>query len=72
MYMAFNFHFFCAIDASIILRASSEQVGESFIVSSLYISWKRFATGLALATTLLSMFLKEAHFNFCHVYGTSV
>ena len=36
--MAFIFYFFCAINASIILRASLEQVGGSFNISSLYIS----------------------------------
>ena len=38
-----QFSFFCAINASIILRASLEQVGESFNISSLYI----FATSRA-------------------------
>ena len=68
--MAFNFHFLCAINASIILRASLEQVGESFNISSLYISSKPWAT------PILSMILKEqthfSHINFCPLYGTSV
>ena len=57
--IAFNFHFFCAMDASIIIKASLEQVGGSFNISSLYISSKPVATSPALATTLLSMLLKE-------------
>ena len=66
--MTFSFHF--SVQSMLaILRASLEQVGESF---NLYIFL--LATGQALVIILL-MFLKEqTHLNdicFCSVYGTS-
>ena len=70
--MAFNFHFFFGtINTNIILRASLEQGGEFFNISS-----KAFATNQSSATILLSMFLKDQTYfsdiSFCPVYGTSV
>ena len=63
--------FFGTINTNIILRASLEQGGEFFSISS-----KPFATNQSSAAILLSMFLKDQTYfsdiSFCPVYGTSV
>ena len=67
--VTFSFHFFRAINASIILTASLEQVGESF---NLYIFL--LATSRALVIILLMVLKDRTHLSdiyFCSVYGTS-